>query len=221
MSKKTIQLDDNLYQYLLDVSLREHEVLKSLRDETLNLSGSQMQISPDQGQFMAFLVSAIRANKILEIGTYTGYSSLACALAMNNGRLITIDRDPVMTEVAKKYWKMAKVDHLIDLMLDDAMNALNHLLSINENLESFDMVFIDADKRNYQAYYELCLDLISKDGVILFDNVLWSGDVADPSNQERDTIALRELNQFLLNDDRVNITMIPVGDGITMVQRRQ
>ena len=126
-----------------------------------------------------------------------------------------------MTEVAKKYWKMAKVDHLIDLMLDDAMNTLNHLLSINENLESFDMVFIDADKRNYRAYYELCLDLISKDGVILFDNVLWSGDVADPSNQERDTIALRELNQFLLNDDRVNITMIPVGDGITMVQRRQ
>ena len=180
-----------------------------------------MQISPDQGQFMAFLVRAIRANKILEIGTYTGYSALACALAMNNGRLITIDRDPVMTEVAKKYWKMAKVDHLIDLMLDDAMNALNHLLSINENLESFDMVFIDADKRNYQAYYEVCLDLISKDGVILFDNVLWSGDVADPSNQERDTIALRELNQFLLNDDRVNITMIPVGDGITMVQRRQ
>ena len=221
MSKKTIQLDDNLYQYLLDVSLREHEVLKSLRDETLNLSGSQMQISPDQGQFMAFLVRAIRANKILEIGTYTGYSALACALAMNNGRLITIDRDPVMTEVAKKYWKMAKVDHLIDLMLDDAMNILNHLLSINENLESFDMVFIDADKRNYQAYYELCLNLISKDGVILFDNVLWSGDVADPSNQDRDTIALRELNQFLLNDDRVNITMIPVGDGITMVQRRQ
>ena len=221
MSKKTIQLDDNLYQYLLDVSLREHEVLKSLRDETLNLSGSQMQISPDQGQFMAFLVRAIRAKKILEIGTYTGYSALACALAMNNGRLITIDRDPVMTEVAKKYWKMAKVDHLIDLMLDDAMNTLNHLLSINENLESFDMVFIDADKRNYRAYYELCLDLISKDGVILFDNVLWSGDVADPSNQERDTIALRELNQFLLNDDRVNITMIPVGDGITMVQRRQ
>ena len=221
MSKKTIQLDDNLYQYLLDVSLREHEVLKSLRDETLNLSGSQMQISPDQGQFMAFLVRVIRANKILEIGTYTGYSALACALAMNNGRLITIDRDPVMTEVAKKYWKMAKVDHLIDLMLDDAMNILNHLLSINENLESFDMVFIDADKRNYQAYYEISLDLISKDGVILFDNVLWSGDVADPSNQERDTIALRELNQFLLNDDRVNITMIPVGDGITMVQRRQ
>jgi|TARA_B100000959_G_scaffold287112_1_gene369426 predicted O-methyltransferase YrrM len=219
LSKNTIQLDDHLYEYLLDVSLREHNALRSLRDETLSLSGSQMQISPDQGQFMAFMVRAIRASNILEIGTYTGYSALVCALAMKNGRLITLDRDPVMTGVAEKYWKLAKVDHLIEHMLGTAMDSLNHLVSTEQNLGSFDMIFIDADKRNYHAYYELCLQLISKDGIILFDNVLWSGDVADPNNEEKETIALRELNQFLHGDDRVNITMIPVGDGITMVQK--
>ena len=219
MSKQTIQLDDHLYEYLIDVSLREHEVLKDLRNETLNLSGSQMQISPDQGQFMAFMVRAIRANNILEIGTYTGYSALVCALAMDKGRLVTLDRDPVMTEVAMKYWKMANVDKIIELKLGNAMDSLDDLLSSDENVGSFDMIFIDADKRNYQAYYELSLKLISNDGIILFDNVLWSGDVADPNNQEKDTVALRELNQFLSNDDRVNISMIPIGDGITMVQK--
>ena len=219
MSKQTIQLNDHLYEYLIDVSLREHEVLKDLRDETLNLSGSQMQISPDQGQFMAFMVRAIRANNILEIGTYTGYSALVCALAMDKGRLVTLDRDPVMTEVAMKYWKMANVDKIIELKLGNAMDSLNDFLSSDENIGSFDMIFIDADKRNYQAYYELCLKLVSNDGIILFDNVLWSGDVADPNNQEKDTVALRELNQFLYNDDRVNISMIPIGDGITMVQK--
>ena len=219
MSKSTIQLDDHLYEYLLSVSLREHEVLKKLRDETLSLSGSQMQISPDQGQFMAFMVKAIRAKNILEVGTYTGYSALVCALAMNNGRLITLDCDPVMTEVAEKYWKLAKVDQLIELMLDSSMDSLNHLISIEENLESFDMIFIDADKGNYHAYYELCLQLLSEDGIILFDNVLWSGDVADPKNKEKNTVAIRELNQSLYSDQRVNITMIPVGDGITMVQK--
>ena len=219
MSKQTIQLDDHLYKYLIDVSLREHEVLKDLRNETLNLSGSQMQISPDQGQFMAFMVRAIRANNILEIGTYTGYSALVCALAMDKGRLVTLDRDPVMTEVAMKYWKMANVDKIIELKLGNAMDSLDDLLSSDENVGSFDMIFIDADKRNYQAYYELSLKLISNDGIILFDNVLWSGDVADPNNQEKDTVALRELNQFLSNDDRVNISMIPIGDGITMVQK--
>ena len=220
MSKSTIQLNDHLYEYLLNVSLRQHEVLKKLRDETLNLSGSQMQISPDQGQFMAFMVRAISAKNILEIGTYTGYSALVCALAMNNGRLITLDCDSVMTQVAEKYWKLAKVDHMIELMLDSAMDSLNHLCSIEDNLESFDMIFIDADKKNYHAYYELCLRLLSKDGIILFDNVLWSGDVADPHNKEANTIAIRELNQSLHTDQRVNITMIPVGDGITMVQKR-
>lgn len=219
MSKQTIQLDDHLYEYLIDVSLREHEVLKDLRNETLNLSGSQMQISPDQGQFMAFMVRVIRANNILEIGTYTGYSALVCALAMDKGRLVTLDRDPVMTEVAMKYWKMANVDKIIELKLGNAMDSLDDLLSSDENVGSFDMIFIDADKRNYQAYYELSLKLISNDGIILFDNVLWSGDVADPNNQEKDTVALRELNQFLSNDDRVNISMIPIGDGITMVQK--
>ena len=219
MSKQTIQLNDHLYKYLIDLSLREHEVLKDLRNETLNLSGSQMQISPDQGQFMAFMVRAIRANNILEIGTYTGYSALVCALAMDKGRLVTLDRDPVMTEVAMRYWKMANVDKIIELKLGNAMDSLNDLLSSDENIGSFDMIFIDADKRNYQAYYELCLKLVSNEGIILFDNVLWSGDVADPNNQEKDTVALRELNQFLYNDDRVNISMIPIGDGITMVQK--
>ena len=119
-----------------------------------------------------------------------------------------------------KYWKLAKVDQLIELMLDSAMDSLNHLISIEENLESFDMIFIDADKGNYHAYYELCLQLLSEDGIILFDNVLWSGDVADPKNKEKNTVAIRELNQSLHSDQRVNITMIPVGDGITMVQKR-
>ena len=179
-----------------------------------------MQISPDQGQFMALMVRAIRATNILEIGTYSGYSALVCALAMDKGRLITLDRDPVMTEVAMKFWKFANMDRIIELKLGNALDSLDELLSSEENIGSFDMIFIDADKRNYQAYYELCLKLISNDGIILFDNVLWSGDVADPSNQEKDTVALRDLNQFLFNDNRVNISMIPVGDGITMVQKK-
>ena len=220
MSKETIKLDDNLYQYLLDVSLREPKVLIELRKETMNLPGSQMQISPDQGQFMAFMVRAIRAKNLLEIGTYTGYSALVCALALEKGRLVSLDCDAEVTNVAKKYWKMAKVDHLIDLMLDTALNSLDHLHSIKTNRGLFDFIFIDADKRNYKAYYELCFDLLSEKGIILFDNVLWSGDVADPENTEKNTVALREMNSYLSKDDRINITMIPVGDGITMVQKK-
>jgi len=219
MSNRTIQIDDKMYDYLLSVSLEEHEVLKNLREVTSSMPGSMMQIAPDQGQFMAMLIKVIKAEKLLEIGTYTGYSSLVCAMAMKTGQIITLDNDPVATEIAKSFWKKGGVEHLINLRLGDALDSLNQLIEENHS-SSFDFIFIDADKGNYKNYYEISLELLSNDGIIIFDNVLWSGAVADESDQSKNTLALRELNKMLFNDNRIDLTMIPVGDGLTIVRKK-
>ena len=219
MSNRTIQIDDKMYDYLLSVSLEEHEVLKNLREITSSMPGSMMQIAPDQGQFMAMLIKVIKAEKLLEIGTYTGYSSLVCAMAMKTGQIITLDNDPVATEIAKSFWKKGGVEHLINLRLGDALDSLNQLIEENHS-SSFDFIFIDADKGNYKNYYEISLELLSNDGIIIFDNVLWSGAVADESDQSNNTLALRGLNKMLFNDKRIDLTMIPVGDGLTIVRKK-
>ena len=220
MSNTTIQIDDKIYKYLLSVSLKEHKALKKLRKVTLSMPGSRMQIAPDQGQFMGMIVKMIGAKKLLEIGTYSGYSSMVCAMAMKSGQIITLDNDPIATEVAKRFWKEGEVDHLIDLRLGQALDSLNQLIE-EKHSSSFDFIFIDADKANYQNYYELCLELLTPNGIIIFDNVLWSGAVADMDDKSKNTITLRDLNEILFNDQRIDLSMIPVGDGLTIVRKKQ
>ena len=221
MSNQTIQLNQELYEYLLSVSLRESQVLKDLRVATAALSGANMQIAPEQGQFMALLVKIIGAKRLIEIGTYTGYSALVCALALSDdGKIIAIDSDSASTSIAQDFWQQAKVDHLIELRIGDAQDILQSLLHKNSLKGAIDFVFIDADKIKYPIYYELSLELIRKNGVILFDNVLWGGAVVDEKNQDRNTIAIRNLNAHLLNDPRVDISMVPIGDGLTIARKK-
>ena len=221
MSNTTIQLDKELYDYLLSVSLKEDEVLTKLRKATSSMPGSNMQIAPDQGQFMAMLIKIMGAERLIEIGTYTGYSTLVCAMAMNKGQIIALDRDPVSTSVAKEFWKIAGVDHLIDFRLGDALVSLDKIIKSEDGLSSFDFIFIDADKRNYKKYYEIGLKLLKENGIIIFDNVLWGGAVADSKDQDKNTIALRELNEMLYKDNRIELSMIPVGDGLTIVRKKE
>lgn len=221
MSNKTIQLNEELYDYLLSVSLKEDDVLKSLRKTTASMPGSRMQIAPDQGQFMAMLIKIMGAERLIEIGTYTGYSTLVCAMAMDKGQIIALDSDPVSTSVAKEFWKIAGVDHLIDFRLGDALVSLDKIINDEDGLSSFDFIFIDADKRNYKNYYEVGLQLLRENGIIIFDNVLWSGAVADSKDQNENTVALRELNDMLYKDNRIELSMIPVGDGLTIVRKKE
>ena len=220
MSNQTIQLNQKLYEYLLSVSLRESQVLKNLRVATAALSGANMQIAPEQGQFMALLVKIIGAKRLIEIGTYTGYSTLVCALALSDGKIIAIDSDSASTSIAQDFWQQAKVNHLIELRIGDAQDILKSLLDKNSLKESIDFVFIDADKINYPIYYELSLELIRKNGIILFDNVLWGGAVVDEKNQDRNTTAIRNLNLHLLDDPRVDISLVPIGDGLTIARKK-
>ena len=221
MSNTTIQLNEELYDYLLSVSLKEDEVLTSLRKTTSSMPGSRMQIAPDQGQFMAMLIKIMGAERLIEIGTYTGYSTLVCAMAMDKGQIIALDSDPVSTSVAKEFWKIAGVDHLIDFRLGDAFVSLDIIINVEVGLSSFDFFFIDADKRNYKNYYEVGLQLLRENGIIIFDNVLWSGAVADSKDQNENTVALRELNDMLYKDNRIELSMIPVGDGLTIVRKKE
>ena len=220
MSNKTIQLDQKLYEYLLSISLREAPILKNLRVATAALPSANMQIAPEQGQFMALLVKIMAARHLIEIGTYTGYSTLVCALALSDGKIIAIDRDPVATAIAQDFWQQAKVDHLIDLRIGDAQDILQSLVQNKSRKGAIDFVFIDADKVNYLIYYELSLKLLRKNGIILFDNVLWGGAVADEENQGRDTTAIRNLNLKLLDDPRVDISLVPIGDGLTIARKK-
>ena len=220
MSTKTINIDEKLYEYLLNNSLREPELLKKLREETALMPSGLMQISPEQGQFMGLLVRLIGIRRILEIGVFTGYSSLAMALALpEDGMIVACDISEEYTRTARKYWKEANVDTRIQLKIGPAIDTLQEL-SQDDKLEPFDLVFIDADKGNYSNYYEAGLSLLRKGGLILVDNVLWSGKVADPENQEEDTVAIRELNQKLHQDDRIDLSLLPIGDGLTFARKR-
>ena len=220
MSTKTILMDDQLLEYLRQNSVREPVVLRELREETQKLSNSGMQISPEQGQLMAMLVKLVNARKIVEIGTFTGYSSTVMALAMpEDSQLIAFDISEEYTRTARRFWKKAGVDQWVKLVLGNAKESLKDFLQTGEQ-ESVDLAFIDADKSSYAEYYECCLKLIRPGGLILVDNVLWSGQVADASNHDKDTEALRIFNAALSSDQRVDLCMVPIGDGLTIARKR-
>ncbi|MEZ5509105.1 MAG: class I SAM-dependent methyltransferase [Gammaproteobacteria bacterium] len=211
----------SLYGYLLQHSLRDDPLLQALREETARDPMARMQIAPEQGQFMALLVQLIGARRIIEIGTFTGYSSLCMARALpDDGYLLCCDIDDTWTGIARRYWQQAEVAHKIDLQLAPATETLQAQLERQQH-GTFDLAFIDADKENYDTYYEHCLQLIRPNGLILFDNMLWSGRVADPSVQDADTQALRAMNRKLHQDQRVDISLLPMADGITLARKRQ
>lgn len=212
--------DERSYQYLLDIAVREPEVAARLREETQKLAQAQMQIAPDQGQFMQLLVQLLRAQRTLEVGVFTGYSSLWVALGLpEDGRIIACDVSEEYTAVARRYWKEAGVDRKIDLRLAPALETLDELISSGQQ-GTFDFAFIDADKTNYENYYERALELLRVGGLIAIDNTIWSGRVADLNEQDEDTVAIRRLNEKLFHDDRITLVMLTVGDGLTLALKR-
>jgi caffeoyl-CoA O-methyltransferase len=217
---RSLVLDERVYAYLMRVGLREPPILARLRQETAALPDATMQISPEQGQLMALLAELIGAERYLEIGTYTGYSSLAVALAMPpGGRLVCCDKNQAWTAIARRYWHQAGVAERIELRLGAAGDSLDALIATG-HAGDFDFAFIDADKSAYDGYYERCLTLVRRGGLIAIDNVLWSGAVADPDRQDADTAALRALNQKIHGDDRVSLSLLPIGDGLTLARKR-
>ena len=217
MSNRTLSIDDRIYDYLCAVSINEPELLQQLRKETAKLEYSVMQISPEQGQFMSLLIKLMAATRAIEIGTFTGYSSICIASAMpENGKLICCDISPQWTDVATKYWGLAGLENKIDLFIQPAQQTLQMLLDDGAE-ESFDFIFIDADKQNYIMYYEMALQLLRKGGLIAVDNTLWSGAVADPENTEAGTRAIRRFNEMLKVDNRVSQSLLTIGDGLTLI----
>ena len=220
MSNKTLFLTEPLYGYLRTFSLREPEILKRLRQETSRDPMAEMQISPEQGQFMSLLVRLMGATRALEAGVFTGYSSLCVAMALPpQGKLIACDINKAWTEVARKYWREAGVDQIIELRLAPAIETMDQLLARHE-AGKFDFIFIDADKGNYDGYYEQALSLLRPGGLIAIDNVFWGGKVADPRVQDKDTKAIRALNEKIRDDPKVDLSMVPIGDGLTLVRKR-
>lgn len=219
MSNRTLSIDDRVYDYLLSVSLKESELLTQLREETAGIEFSEMQIAPEQGQFMALLVKLMGARRALEIGTFTGYSSVVIASALpEDGELVCCDDSEEWTSMARKYWQQAGLEDRINFKLGDASRTLQAM--IDEGREgTFDFIFIDADKQNYPLYYELSLKLLRAGGLIAVDNTLWSGDVADPGNDEPGTRAIRRFNEMLRQDERVEISLVTIGDGLTLVHK--
>lgn len=219
MSRRSIELTDALYDYLLENSLREPEILRRLREETAGLPGAGMQISPEQGQFMALLVQLMGARLCIEIGTFTGYSALAVVFALPpDGRLIACDVNEKTTAVAKRYWQEAGVADRIDLRLAPALETLEALIAAG-GAGTYDFVFIDADKANYDAYYESALKLLRPGGLIAVDNVLWGGSVINSTSNDADTQAIRALNAKIVSDQRVNCSLLPVGDGLMLAYK--
>jgi caffeoyl-CoA O-methyltransferase len=220
MSNRTLSLDDRLYDYLLRHSLREPAALAALRAETAAHPQVNMQIAPEQGQFMQMLVRILGARRAIEVGVFTGYSSLAVALAMpEDGRLLACDVSEEYTAIARRHWERAGVAHKIELVLAPALQTLDARLAAGE-AGRYDFAFIDADKTGYLAYYERLMQLVRPGGLIVVDNTLWSGDVANPANRNPDTVAIREFNDRLLADPRIELSLLPLGDGLTLARRR-
>jgi predicted O-methyltransferase YrrM len=219
MTTRTLNLDDSLYRYLLDTSLREHPVLAELRAATHDHPLARMQIAPEQGQFMALLAQLASARRTIEIGVFTGYSALAVALVLPpDGRIVACDISTEYTDVARNYWEKAGVAHKIELRIAPARESLDALLAQGE-AGNFDFAFIDADKTGYDAYYERCLSLLRTGGLIVVDNTLWGGSVAHPST-DADTVAIQEFNRKLHRDERVDLSLLPIGDGLTLARKR-
>ena len=218
MTGKTIGLEGRLNDYYAAHAYREPEILKDLRLETAKLDNARWQIGPEQGAFMAMLVKLMGAKRIVEIGTFTGYSSLAMALS-GDVKIIAADVSEEWTKVARKYWKKAGVDGRIDLRLGPGAETIQQLLKSGE-AGRFDLMFIDADKTSYDIYYEGGLKLLRTGGVMLIDNVLWRGSVADPWVKDKSTVALRTLNTKIMADTRVDLVMVPICDGVTMARKK-
>ncbi|MEP6516396.1 class I SAM-dependent methyltransferase [Microcoleus vaginatus] len=221
MANSTLGLEHQLYDYLLSISLREPDILASLREETAKHPMGMMQIAPEQGQFMELIVQLMGATKTLEIGVFTGYSSLCVALALPpNGQIIACDVSEEYTAIARRYWEAAGVANKISLQLGPAINTLDKLIAEGQ-AGTFDFAFIDADKENYEAYFERSLQLVRNGGLIVIDNVLWSGRVADPQVQDESTTAIRTFNDKLRNDPRVTLSVVPIADGLTLALKRR
>jgi predicted O-methyltransferase YrrM len=219
MANQTIGISKNLRDYLLSVSVREPEILTQLRSETNLHPMGMMQIAPEQGQFMSLLVQLMGAKKTLEVGVFTGYSSLAVALALPpDGRIIACDISDEYTQIARRYWEKAGIAHKIDLRIAPALATLDKLIADGET-ESFDFAFIDADKSTYDDYYERCLQLVRPGGLIAIDNVLWSGRVAQDEVQDNRTKKIRALNEKLHQDTRINLSLVPIADGLTLAMK--
>lgn len=220
MAKGITGFSPKLYAYLQTMGSPEPDMLRQLREETQHLPGAQMQITPEQGQFLALLVTVMQARRILEIGVFRGYSALAMALALPpEGHIIACDHDPQATAIAVKYWQRARVSNKINLRLAPALDTLKQLQA-TPNLLPFDLIFIDADKRNYLTYYELGLTLLRSGGLIIVDNVLWFGKVADQNVDDPRTQSLRDFNRVLAQDHRVQVSVIPIGDGMTLAVKQ-
>jgi caffeoyl-CoA O-methyltransferase len=220
MSNRTFTLPDALYDYLTAVSLRESDTLRGLRQETATLPRAHMQIAPEQGQFLALLVMLIGARRCLEVGVFTGYSTLCIANALPaNGCVIACDISEEWTAIAQRYWHAAGVAERIHLRLAPALETLDCLLAEDQR-DTFDFAFIDADKPNYGNYFERSLELLHAGGLIAIDNTLWYGRVADPAHRDEETEAIRALNRKLHVDTRIDLSLVPIGDGVTLARKR-
>lgn len=218
MSTRSFLIPENLDPYIRDHWVREPEILVRLREETSALPEANMQIAADQGQLFRVLIRALQVRNALEIGVFTGYSSLVTAMALpEDGHLVALDVSEEYTAIARRYWREAGVEHKIDLRIAPAVESLTRL---QDEGRQFDFCFIDADKPNYWAYFEATLGLVKTNGLIAVDNVLWSGKVADPAEMEESTVALREFNRRVHGDPRVDVCLVPIGDGLTLARVR-
>jgi predicted O-methyltransferase YrrM len=214
-----VKATDALMDYLSRVGAREHAAQKRCREETQAMPMAMMQIAPEQGAFLALIVKVMEATRCLEIGTFTGYSALSVALALPpNGRLIALDVSKEFTDKARAYWKLANVESKIDLRLGPGLETLDKMIAAREG--PFDFAFIDADKPNYDNYYERTLKLLRSGGLIAFDNMLWGGSVADPAITDQQTAALRALNAKIHSDERVDMALATIGDGVMLARKK-
>ncbi|WP_342597464.1 class I SAM-dependent methyltransferase [Cyanobacterium aponinum UTEX 3222] len=219
MTIQTLNLTPPLYEYLLSVSLKEASILKEIREKSSTHPLGKMQIAPEQAQFISLLIKLLGVKKILEIGVFLGYSSTAMALALpEDGQLIACENNPEFAEIARQHWQKASLEDKIILRLDSALDTLEALKEEGYN-EEFDLIFIDADKSNYYNYYEKSLDLLRKGGLIIIDNVLWHGRVANPEINDNRTKRMREFNRRLFEDERIELSLLPIGDGLTLVRK--
>lgn len=218
MTSKSAFLEPAIAEYIVATTVREHPLLRELREETQALPQAQMQIGPEQGSFMQLLARAIGTRRYLELGVFTGYSSLAMALALpEDGSILACDVSEEYTAVARRYWLRAGVMGKIDLRIGPALETLDRLVS--RNAEPFDLAFVDADKANVENYFDRCLRLVRPGGLILFDNALWDGAVIDPSADDEATRAIRRLNAKLPDDPRIDVSLIPLCDGVLIARK--